>query len=88
MTIDLVHVKIGATDVAIFHADAENRSRRGRQEVLADLTARALGANLRVDRAVLAFIENGKLTYFGDPETVRTLSRNGLVYQPNRRLTV
>jgi hypothetical protein len=88
MNIDLSHYRVGGVDIAIFDADAQSRTRRDRQQVLADLTAKARLANLHVDRSVLKFVENGQVTYFGDRDLVQHLIHSRLVYQPNRRLTV
>lgn len=87
MNIDFAHMRIGAASVAIFNADAPSRTVYDRQKALADLTAKARLNNLRVDRSVLAFTENGRLTYFGDPDLVRHLTRNTVSYRWTHRLT-
>ena len=44
-------------------------------QLLAQLTAKARGANLRVDQAALAFMSGGRLQFFGSPPLVDFLSR-------------
>ena len=88
MDIDFAHVRIGSASVAIFDADAQDRTHHGRQQVLADLTARARMNKLRVDRSVLVFTQNGRQMYFGDPDLVRYLSQSSIVLRWTHRLTV
>jgi len=42
------------------------------------LTAQARAANLAVDKSALAYMENGRLNFYGAPDLVRFLSNNGL----------
>jgi len=88
MDINFAHVRIGSASVAIFDADAKNQTNSGREQVLADLTARARLNNLRVDRSVLVFTQNGQQIYFGDPDLVRHLSRSPIALHWTHRLTV
>ena len=82
MTINFAHlrersVQGGWINFVVFEADANNRTSTARAMVLADLTRRARALRLKVDQAALAFVENGRLHYYGTPNLVDYLSKNG-----------
>ncbi len=81
MKISFSHIRIGSANVAVFEADAQSRTQHSRDQLLAELTAEARGNNLRVDRAALAFVQNGRMTFFGDRDLVKVLS-SGQVHLP------
>ena len=72
--ISMAHLRVQGINVAIFDADATSRTRDDRRAVLADLTDNARNAGLRVEKAALAFVESGRLTFFGTPDLVDYLS--------------
>lgn len=74
MTIKFAHLRDQGIDFAVFDADSTCRSNGGRTNLLADLTLRAHLSGLRVEKSALAFMEFGKVTYFGAPDLVRYLS--------------
>ncbi len=86
MEVELAHVRIGGASVAIFNADARGGMNHDRHRILAELVAHARLNHLRVDRAALAFVRNGRLTFFGDRDLVHYLSRIGVVPQWTHRL--
>ena len=67
----------GWINFVVFATDAMNTSNAGRQQLLAQLVARA-GPQLRIDQAALAFQEGGRTKYFGSPNLVDFLSKNGV----------
>lgn len=83
MDINFAHLRERATnggwiDFVVFDAHASSSSESENSRVLAQLTARVRMAGRKVDQAVLAFGENGRLKFFGTPELVKYLSRSGL----------
>jgi hypothetical protein len=76
--INFAHVRIQGQSVAIFDADARTHTKSARTKLLTNLVSRVRLAGLRVDKAALAFIEAGDLTFFGSPDLVRYLVKNGL----------
>ncbi len=74
MTIKFAHLRDQGIDFAVFDADSTCRSSSGRANILADLTARACLSGLRVEKSALAFMEFGKVTFFGTPDLVKYLS--------------
>jgi hypothetical protein len=79
--INFAHLRERATNggwinFAVFEADATNRTNSGRNAVLNRLTLKARASGLRVDQSALAFEENGRIKYFGDPNLVQYLARN------------
>jgi hypothetical protein len=68
----------GWINFAIFDARASSGTSADNSKLLAQLTVRARAASLRVDQAALAFMNGGRLQFFGSPPLVEYLSRNGL----------
>lgn len=66
-TIRLAHLRVGGSNVAIFDARPLHDSDGARRALLGDLSVRARLARLRVDHAVLAYMQHSRLTYFGEP---------------------
>lgn len=78
MQIELAFIHEQGIDFVVFNADARIHTRQARQELLDDLTRRARAQNWNVDKSALAFMEHGRLTFFGTPDLVRFLSASGL----------
>lgn len=83
MKVNFAHIREraqngGWINVAVFDARSSSGTRDANSRLLAQLTAKARGANLRVDQAALAFTSNGRLQFFGTPPLVDFLSRSGL----------
>jgi hypothetical protein len=68
----------GWINFAVFDARASSGTRDDNARLLAQLTAKARNANLRIDQAALAFMSGGRLQFFGSPPLVDFLSRSGL----------
>lgn len=68
----------GWIDFVVFEADATSHNNTARSQALARLTAAARANGLRVDKAALAFKENGRVKFYGSPDLVNYLSRRGI----------
>lgn len=68
----------GWINFAVFDARSSSGTSADNSKLLAQLTVRARAASLRVDQAALAFMNAGRLQFFGSPPLVEYLSRNGL----------
>lgn len=78
MSIPVAHLQEQGIHFAVFDADARSGSSAGRAALLARLTAMARTQGLRVEKSALAFVESGRLTYYGTPDLVKFLSNNGV----------
>lgn len=83
MRINLAHLRErarsgGWVNFAVFDARSSSGTRDDNARLLAQLTAKARGANLRVDQSALAFSSGGRLQFFGSPPLVDFLSESGL----------
>ncbi|HCF61739.1 MAG TPA: hypothetical protein DFS52_27550 [Myxococcales bacterium] len=78
MRIKFAHIHEQGIDFVVFDADATSRLESDRGKLLSDLMIRARASGLKVDKAALAFMENGRLTYYGTPDLVRFLANNFL----------
>jgi len=78
MQIRVAHLRLQGQSIAVFAADATAGSSTARSDVLARLARKARASGLRVDKAVLRFMEGGRITYFGSPDLVRYLANSGL----------
>ena len=83
MTINMAHLRERSTsggwiDFAVFDADSTNRNGSVRSELLSQLTRKARLSGLKVDKAALAFVENGKLTFYGADDLVDYLSNRSV----------
>ena len=77
MRIRLAHLNDQGIDFAIFDADASSKTDEGRASVLANLTESARRSGLRVQKSVLAFVVNGRTTFYGSPDLVTYLVETG-----------
>lgn len=83
MKINFAHVRErsvqgGWINFVVFEADANDRTASGRARVLADLTFRARAKRLKVDQSAIAFNENGRIHFYGNPNLVDYLSKSGV----------
>jgi hypothetical protein len=78
MQIQMAHLNIQGVNCAVFDADANSRSSSDRADLLADLSRRARGLGLRVDKSALAFQEFGRNSYYGTKDLVDYLANIGV----------
>jgi hypothetical protein len=78
MRVSFAHVQIQGVSVAVFDARPVVDTDASRRRLLADLTARARVAGLRVDKSALAFSSGGRVMFFGTPDLVRYLQTSGV----------
>jgi hypothetical protein len=83
MRINFAHVRDRSTngswiDFAVFEANSADRTNIGRSKVLQRLTLKARASGLKVDKAALAFKENGRIQFYGSPDLVDYLANGGL----------
>lgn len=83
MQVNVAHVREraqsgGWLSCCIFEARSNSGSNTDNSRLLAELTVAARRANLRVDHAALAFMNSGRLQFFGSPSLVNLLSNRGL----------
>lgn len=68
----------GWLSCCVFEAHSNSGSNTDNSHLLARLTVAARSADLRVDHAALAFVNGGRLQFFGSPSLVHVLSKRGL----------
>lgn len=68
----------GWINFAVFDARSASGSTADNSRLLAKLTVKARAASLRVDQAALAFVNGGRLQFYGSQPLVDFLSKNGL----------
>lgn len=83
MKVNLAHLRErarsgGWINFAVFDARSSSGTRNDNARLLAQLTAKARGANLRVDQSALAYMSEGRVQFFGSPTLVEYLSHSGL----------
>jgi hypothetical protein len=83
MRIGLAYVRARSTlggfiDFVVFEADVTSGENSDRDELLLDLTARAKAAGMNVDKAALAYRENRHVTFYGTPDLVEYLAKQGV----------
>lgn len=83
MKINLAHVRERSTsggwiNFAVFEAKSTSNTDSANAGVLAQLTAKARHAGLKIDQSALAFVENGRIKFYGSKNLVEYLSRGGL----------
>lgn len=77
MQISLAHLRHQGIDFAVFDADAQVHTSSARAAVLARLTAAARRSGLKVDKSALAYVEHGRLSFYGTPDLVKFLASSG-----------
>ena len=83
MRVNLAHLREsgrsgGWINFAVFDARSSSGTREDNSRLLAQLTARARLANLRIDQSALAYRSGGQVQFFGSPPLVEYLSKAGL----------
>lgn len=83
MRVNLAHLREharsgGWINFAVFEARSSSGSNDDNARLLAQLTAKAKNANLRVDQSALAFMSGSRIQFFGSPPLVEYLSNIGL----------
>ena len=83
MNVNFAHIREraqngGWINFAVFDIRSSSGTRDDNSRLLAQLTAKARHANLRIDQAALAYMSGGRLQFFGSPPLVDFLSRSGL----------
>ena len=90
MKINLAHLREKSTSgswlsIAVFDAKSNSGDNSA---LLSQLVARARAAGLRVDKAALAFRQNGRTQFYGDKNLVNVLSQRGGVSQWTHKIDV
>jgi hypothetical protein len=83
MRVNIAHLRErgrsgGWINFAVFDARSSSGTREENSRLLAQLTARARAANLRIDQSVLAYRSGGRIEFFGSPPLVDYLSNNSI----------
>lgn len=83
MRINLAHIRERSTsggwiDFAVFDAKSTSGSDSANDTLLSELTAKARVSGLKVDQSSLAYLQNGRLRFFGAKSLVDYLSHSGL----------
>lgn len=83
MSINFAHLRERSTsggwiNFAVFEARSSSGSTSDNSRLLAQLTARARASGLQVDQAALAFMQNGRVQFYGSQNLVNYLARSGL----------
>lgn len=83
MKVSLAHIRErstsgGSIDFVVFDAKSNSDSASAKSELLAQLTLKARYAGLKVDKSALAYSKNRGIEFFGTPDLVDYLSKQGL----------
>lgn len=83
MRVNFAHIRESSTsggwiDFAVFDAKSTTSSDADNEELLYQLTARAIASGLKIDQSALAYNENGRVKFYGTPNLVKYLSRSGV----------
>lgn len=86
MTVRFAHLREQSTsgewiNFAVFEAVSASGSTEANAQVLARLTQKARLSGLKIDQSALAFMSNGRLSYYGDKNLVEYLSHHHRVHQ-------
>jgi hypothetical protein len=77
MQVPVAHLRDQGIDFAVFDADADTHRDADRDRLLARLVVAATRNGLRIQKAALAFMQHGELTFYGSPDLVRYLVNIG-----------
>ena len=85
MKINMAHLREraaagGYIDFAVFDARSSSGTDAGNGRLLQELTGAARTQGLKVDQSALAFMQNGRLQFYGSPHLVKYLA-NGWIPQ-------
>ncbi len=78
MQVNIAHLRTQGVDFVVADTDATSHLTSDRDAVLGRIWAAARRAGLKVDKAALAFVENGRPTFYGTPDLVRYLASHGV----------
>ena len=78
MKINVAHFHEQGTNCLVIDADHVQHTQSGRAELLSSLTAKARRSGLAVEKSVLAFVEYGRVTFFGTPDLSEFMAGYGL----------
>ena len=78
MEINIAHLQTQGIDFVVADADATSRMSSDRDAVLGRVWSAARRAGLKVDKAALVFVENGRPKFYGTPDIVRFLASHGV----------
>lgn len=78
MEINIAHLRTQGIDFVVADADTTSHMSSDRDAVLGRVCWAARRAGLKVDKAALAFVENGRPTFYGTPDLVRFLASHGV----------
>lgn len=84
MCINFAHLSAQGISFAVFDADSRTHTRSDRATLLSDLTNRARSSGLRIDKSALAYVEHGRLSFFGTPDLVDYLANGWRVTWTHR----
>jgi len=76
--INVAYFQEQGVNCLVFDADHQHHTQSGRAELLASLDLPGPASGLVGAKSVLAFVDHGRLTYFGTPDLTRFLSGRGL----------
>jgi hypothetical protein len=83
MKINLAHLRERSTsggwiNFAVFDAKSTSGTDSGNNTLLSQLEHKARAAGLRVDQSALAFMQNGRIEFYGNKNLVSYLSGSGV----------
>ena len=78
MEINIAHLRTQEIDFVVADADATSHMSCDRDAVLGRAWSAARRAGLKVDKAALMFVENGRPKYYGTPDLVHFLASRGV----------
>jgi hypothetical protein len=83
MKVNFAHIREraqagGWINFALFEARSSSGTSSDNESLLAQLTLKVRASRLQVDQSALAFMENGRLQFFGSKPLVEYLSKSGL----------
>jgi hypothetical protein len=83
MRIEFAHIRERAAaggwiDFAVFDARSTAGTQSANSTLLLQLTTAATARGLKIDQAALAFMENGRVQFYGTKTLVEYLSRSGV----------
>jgi hypothetical protein len=77
MQVPMAHLRDQGIDFVVFDADADTHRDADRSRLLGQLVAAAARNGLRIQKAALAFVQHGELTFYGWSDLVQYLASRG-----------
>ena len=83
MQINFAHLRERATsggwvNFAVFEAKSTSGTKSDNSALLSQLTSKARATGLKVDQAALAFMQHGRIQFYGNQNLVNYLSHSGV----------